>query len=78
VERGLTEVHLEEAQLKRKALESARQVFALVDSSKLGHEDLTIFARPVQITHLFTDVGITEEWQARLQGANIPFTACGE
>ena len=78
VERGLTEVHLEEAQLKRKALESARQVFALVDSSKLGHEDLTIFARPVQITHLFTDVGITEEWKARLQGANIPFMACGE
>lgn len=78
VERGLTEVHLEEAQLKRKALESARQVFALVDSSKLGHEDLTIFARPVQITHLFTDIGITDEWKARLQEANIPFTACGE
>ncbi len=31
VERGMTEVHLEEAQLKRKALESAQQVFALVE-----------------------------------------------
>lgn len=78
VERGLTEVHLEEAQLKRKALESARQVFALVDSSKLGHEDLTIFARPSQIMQLFTDTGITGEWKARLEEANIPFTACGE
>jgi DeoR/GlpR family transcriptional regulator of sugar metabolism len=78
VERGLTEVHLEEAQLKRKALESARQVFALVDSSKLGHEDLTIFARPSQIMQLFTDTGITGEWEARLEEANIPFTACGE
>ncbi len=78
VERGLTEVHLEEAQLKRKALESARQVFAMVDSSKLGHEDLTIFARSIQITHLFTDTGITEDWKTRLQWANIPFSICGE
>jgi DeoR/GlpR family transcriptional regulator of sugar metabolism len=76
VDRGMTEVHLEEAQLKRKAIESARQVFALVDASKLGHEDLTIFARPIQITHLFTDAGITDEWKTRLQWANIPFTVC--
>jgi DeoR/GlpR family transcriptional regulator of sugar metabolism len=78
VERGMTEVHFEEAQLKRKAIESVRQVFALVDSSKLGHEDLTPFARPLQITQLFTDSGITEEWKTRLQWANIPFTVCGE
>jgi DeoR/GlpR family transcriptional regulator of sugar metabolism len=77
VERGMTEVHLEEAQLKRKAIESARLVFALVDSSKLGHEDMTIFARPLQITHLFTDSDITEEWKLRLQWANIPITVCG-
>lgn len=78
VERGLTEVHLEEAQLKRRVLESAQQVFALVDSSKLGHEDLTIFARPVQITQLFTDSGITNEWKACLESANISFTVCAE
>ncbi|MCX7754269.1 MAG: DeoR/GlpR family DNA-binding transcription regulator [Anaerolineales bacterium] len=77
LERGLTEVNLQEAQLKRKALESAQQVFALLDSSKLGHEDLTCFARPAQITRLFTDAGISPEWQARLQQAGIPFTICG-
>lgn len=77
VERGMTEVHLEEAQLKRKAMESARQVVALVDSSKLGREDMTIFAHPLQVTHLFTDSGINEEWKIRLQWANIPFTVCG-
>jgi DeoR/GlpR family transcriptional regulator of sugar metabolism len=76
VERGMTEVHFEEAQLKRKAIESVRQVFALVDSSKLGREDLTPFARPLQITHLFTDTGVDDEWKARLQWANIPFTVC--
>jgi DeoR/GlpR family transcriptional regulator of sugar metabolism len=78
VERGMTEVHFEEAQLKRKSLESAKQVFALVDSSKMGHEDLTPFARPSQITHLFTDSGITGEWESKLQLANIPFTICEE
>lgn len=77
VERGMTEVHLDEAQLKRKTIESARQVFALVDSSKLGHEDLTIFARPSQITHLFTDSGITRDWEKQLHAAGIPFTVCG-
>lgn len=77
VERGMTEVHLEEAQLKRKAIESARQVFGLVDSSKLGREDMTIFAQPLQITHMFTDSGITEEWKLRLRWAKIPVTVCG-
>jgi len=77
VERGMTEVHLDEAALKRKAIESARQVFALIDSSKLGHEDLTIFARPAQITRLFTDSGITREWKIRLESAGIPLTVCG-
>jgi len=78
IERGMTEVHFEEAQLKRKAIESSKQVFAIIDSSKFGKEDLTPFARPIQITHLFTDSSITEEWKTRLQWANIPFTACSE
>lgn len=78
IEAGMTEVHLEEAQLKRKAIESARQVFALVDSSKMGHEDLTPIARTEKITHLFTDSAITEEWKSRLKAANIPFTICEE
>ena len=36
ITRGLTEVHLDEAQLKRKAIESAREVNALVGSTKIG------------------------------------------
>lgn len=76
VERGLTEVHLEEAQLKRKAIESAQQVYALVDASKLGHEDLTPFARPEQICCLYTDAGISPEWQARIENAGVAITIC--
>jgi DeoR/GlpR family transcriptional regulator of sugar metabolism len=78
VERGMTEVHFEEAQLKRKAIESSKHVFALIDSSKFGKEDLTPFARSIQIAHLFTDSSITDEWKTRLQQANVPFTICQE
>jgi DeoR/GlpR family transcriptional regulator of sugar metabolism len=76
LERGLTEVNLAEAQLKRKALESARQVIALIDSSKFGKEDLTPFARPAQIAHLITDAGLSPGWIEKLAQAGIDFTLC--
>ena len=76
IERGLTEVHPEEAQLKRKAIESASQVFALVDSSKLGQEDLTSFARPDQLACLYTDAGIRQEWRERVEQAGIALKIC--
>jgi DeoR/GlpR family transcriptional regulator of sugar metabolism len=78
IERGMTEVHFEEAQLKRKAIESSNQVIALIDFSKFGKEDLTPFAQPKQITHLFTDSRISDEWKDLLKQTNIPFTSCAE
>jgi len=78
LERGLTEVHLAEAQIKRKAIESAQQVIALVDSTKFGKEDLTPFARPDQITHLMTDAGLPSEWIEQLRRAGIDLTICAE
>jgi DeoR/GlpR family transcriptional regulator of sugar metabolism len=78
LERGLTDVLLEEAELKSKAIASAREVFALVDSSKLGKEDLTSFASLSQISHLYTDSGISEEWTACLKSAGLAFTVCSE
>jgi DeoR/GlpR family transcriptional regulator of sugar metabolism len=76
LERGLTDVLLEEAEIKGKSIASAREVFALVDSSKLGKEDLTSFASLSQITHLYTDTGISDEWAARLKSAGVNFTLC--
>jgi DeoR family fructose operon transcriptional repressor len=76
LERGLTDVLLEEAELKGKAIASAREVFALVDSSKLGKEDLTSFASLNQISRLYTDSHISEEWAARLTSAGIAYTVC--
>jgi DeoR/GlpR family transcriptional regulator of sugar metabolism len=78
LERGMTEVLLSEAQIKRKAIESSRQLFALIDSSKFGKEDLTSFARPEKINCLFTDKGLSAEWATRLEQAGIPLTICEE
>jgi DeoR/GlpR family transcriptional regulator of sugar metabolism len=78
LERGLTEVLLSEAQIKRKAIESSQQLFALVDSSKFGKEDLTSFARPEKINRLFTDHQLPSLWADRLRGAGVPFTICEE
>ena len=76
LERGMTEVLLAEAQIKRKAIESSQQLFALVDSSKFGKEDLTPFARPEKITRLFTDIGLAPEWITQLEQAAVEFTIC--
>ncbi|MEW6180607.1 MAG: DeoR/GlpR family DNA-binding transcription regulator [Chloroflexota bacterium] len=76
LERGMTEVHIEEAQLKRKAIQAAQEIIALVDSSKIGKEDLTSFARPDQIAYLFTDSGIAPEWAERIEQAVIKLVVC--
>ena len=73
---GMTEVHLAEAQLKQKVIESSQHLFALVDSTKFGKEDLTAFARPERITRLFTDACLSSNWAERLSQAGIEFTIC--
>ena len=78
LERGMTEVHLAEAQLKRKVIESSQQLYALVDSTKFGKEDLTSFARPEKIRCLFTDSHLSPAWAEQLKQAGIEFTICEE
>jgi len=78
LERGMTEVLLAEAQLKRKVIESSQELFALVDSSKFGKEDLTSFARAEKINHLFTDQYLSSDWLERLKQEGVEFTICEE
>ena len=78
LERGMTEILLAEAQIKRKVIESSQQLFALVDSSKFGKEDLTSFARPERIMRLFTDSNLSPEWRARMEQVGMAFTICAE
>jgi DeoR/GlpR family transcriptional regulator of sugar metabolism len=76
LERGMTEVHIEEAQLKRKVIDASRQVVALIDSSKIGKDDLTSFARADRINHLITDAGISPQWAQTIEQAGIKLTIC--
>lgn len=75
-EAGLTEVHYEEAQLKEKMIRAADRAIALVDSSKFGKVDLTVFARIEQIAHLYTNQGLDPEWISRLQNTGLAFSIC--
>lgn len=76
LERGMTEVHLAEAQLKRKMIESCEQLVALVDATKFGKEDMTSFARVERINHLLTDLSLAPEWVERLKQAGVDVTIC--
>lgn len=78
LERGMTEVHIEEGQLKRKIIGSSQELFALIDSSKFGKEDLTPFARPENINRIFTDDGLSMTWRENLAQSGIEVTICTE
>ncbi len=74
--RGLTEVHLQEALLKRKVIQASGEVIALLDASKFGKEDLTPFASIDQICCLYTDEGISEEWKQMLLHRQLDLRIC--
>ena len=78
LDEGLMEVHLDEAQLKRKMIQVAKQVVALIDSSKFGKIDLTTFATPDQLTHVFTDSDLDPQWIPQLQNVPVALTVCSD
>jgi len=78
LEAGLMEVHLDEAQLKRKMIQVAKSVVTLIDSSKFGKIDLTPFASLDQITHIFTDSDLDPQWIAQLQKSSAALTVCSD
>ncbi len=78
LEAGLMEVYLDEAQLKRKMIQVAKSVVALIDSSKFGKIDLTTFAALDQITHIFTDSDLDPQWIQQLQKYPAALTVCSD
>jgi DeoR/GlpR family transcriptional regulator of sugar metabolism len=78
IKEGLTEVNIHEVQLKRRMIACASKVIALIDSSKFGKIDLTLFAQTGQIQHLFTDNQLDFVWRKQLTESGIPYTLCGE
>jgi len=78
ISRGMTEVQLNEAQLKRKMITSTAKLYAIIDSSKFGKEDLTPFASLEDIHQLFTDEAISIEWKAQLEDAGVNPIICSQ
>jgi len=78
VEKGLTQIDIQEAQLKSRMIRSAERVVALVDSTKFGKVDLTPFAGLDRISHIFTDSNIDPQVVARLRQTCTVLTVCGE
>jgi len=76
LERGMTELQLNEAQLKRKMMGSTQKLYALVDSSKFGKEDLTPFASIEDIAMLLTDEGISPVWKEKLEQSGVKTILC--
>ncbi len=75
---GMTQMDMQDAQLKRRMVASAGRVVALVDSSKFGKTDLTPFARIDQLAHVLTDSGVDAKHVEALRHMGVPVTVCGE
>jgi ribose transport system substrate-binding protein len=78
VETGLTQLDIQEAQLKSRMIESAEQVVALIDSTKFGRVDLTPFASIEQVAHILTDSSLEPCYIEELRQTCAVLTVCGE
>jgi DeoR/GlpR family transcriptional regulator of sugar metabolism len=77
-EAGLTEVDIQEVQLKKRMIRSAERVIALIDSTKFGKVDLTSFASLEQVSHIFTDGGLDPHFMAQLRQSRVSLTVCND
>jgi ribose transport system substrate-binding protein len=75
---GLTEIDIQEVQIKRKMIHCAERVVALIDSGKFGRVDLTSFADLGQISHLLTDKDLNPHFVEQLRQTSTILTICGE
>jgi ribose transport system substrate-binding protein len=78
VDVGLTEIDMQEEQVKRQMIQGAEQVIALIDSSKFGKVDLTSFASLDQIAHILTDSRLDPQYIDQLRYTDVVLTVCGE
>jgi ribose transport system substrate-binding protein len=78
VDVGLTEIDIQEEQVKRQMITSAEQVIALIDSSKFGKVDFTSFASLDQIAHVLTDSRLDPQFIDQLHQTHVVLTICGE
>jgi DeoR/GlpR family transcriptional regulator of sugar metabolism len=75
---GLTEVDIQEVQIKSEMIGSAERVVALIDSTKFGKVDLTSFASLEQVSHIFTDSNLDPRFIEQLRPTGTGLTICGD
>jgi ribose transport system substrate-binding protein len=75
---GLTDADIEIAELKRKVVERASLVVALVESSKFGKVYLSAFASIDQVGQVLTDESVDRRFVDELRGAAVTLTVCGD
>lgn len=68
---GFSTPDVDEAAVKRSMIRAARQVIALVDSTKLGSEALHSFARLEDVDVLITDAGLPQEARQKLAESGL-------
>lgn len=73
---GLMEEDQGEAAVKHQMTQLADVTVALVDSSKFGQVFPEPFARANQVTHLFSDSRLDDQWVEQLQKSSIVLTRC--
>lgn len=78
VEAGLTVLEYEDAQVKKRVVDSAENVVALIDASKIGIRGFAPVARLAQLSHLVTDKDISANMLRHLRRAQVNVTICGK
>jgi DeoR/GlpR family transcriptional regulator of sugar metabolism len=71
LEEGLTDVNMAEVAIKRDLVALARQVIAIVDSSKWGRVGFASFASIDQLDCVITDADAPPDMVAALRGTGI-------
>ena len=71
MEDGLTDFNVYEVELKKKMVEKAEQVVALIDYTKIGVSSIASFGTLEQIDTLITDKKLPEQWIEQLDSNNV-------
>ena len=74
IEEGLTDVALEEIQIKRTMCERCQRVVALVDSRKWGQISTTTFAPLQMLDGIITDSGAPPDLVTAIRALGVPVT----
>ena len=75
---GLTVLEFEDAQIKSQVIESAENVVAMVDATKIGRRGFAPVANIQQITHFLTDQDLSEGMLRELRNGHVNVTVCGQ